>query len=346
MLTPELVEFLLAPVSDALPCGENLEYDPAFTALWAAAQGKSEQQFGDTVIAAVEPEWRVVAEQAQALLQRTKDLRPAVLLTRAAAREQGLDGLLWGLQLIGGLLDRYWDHLYPLLDADDGNDPTMRINALAPLTDETMLLRDLYEARIGVSRSFGPLRVREVAASHGALPGAADMPPQAQVRRALEEILAERPELAQTFAALGVRVAALNEAVSQRSGRGDLLDLNRLAAVSKLLAQVAREIAPEPIAMPDASSAPEAASVGAPDGAAASAAAPHADVIRNRQEALRMLDRLIAYFEQAEPGNPAPLLLGRAKQLIGVSFLDIVANLAPGALDAIENVTGRRPAPE
>ena len=40
MLTPELVEALQAPISEASPTGEDLEYDPAFTALDSAAQGK------------------------------------------------------------------------------------------------------------------------------------------------------------------------------------------------------------------------------------------------------------------------------------------------------------------
>lgn len=55
-----------------------------------------------------------------------------------------------------------------------------------------------------------------------------------------------------------------------------------------------------------------------------------------------MLDRVIRFLETTEPGNPAPLLIERAKKLIGVSFLEIMANLAPNALDTIENVTGRR----
>jgi type VI secretion system protein ImpA len=68
--------------------------------------------------------------------------------------------------------------------------------------------------------------------------------------------------------------------------------------------------------------------------------------IRSREDALRALDRVIDYLTQAEPGNPAPLLIERAKRLIGVSFLDIIADLAPGALDAIETVTGKPPSPE
>jgi type VI secretion system protein ImpA len=65
--------------------------------------------------------------------------------------------------------------------------------------------------------------------------------------------------------------------------------------------------------------------------------------IQSRQDAVQMLDRVIRYLEQAEPGNPAPLLIDRAKKLIGVSFLEIMANLAPNAMDTIETVTGKRP---
>jgi len=64
--------------------------------------------------------------------------------------------------------------------------------------------------------------------------------------------------------------------------------------------------------------------------------------IGTRQDAIQMLDRVIAYLERTEPGNPAPLLIERAKKLIGVSFLDIIANLAPDAMNTIEHVTGAR----
>ena len=68
--------------------------------------------------------------------------------------------------------------------------------------------------------------------------------------------------------------------------------------------------------------------------------------ILSRQDALQTLDRVIRYLEQTEPGNPAPLLIARAKKLIGVSFLEIMADLAPNALDTIETVTGKLPVDE
>ncbi len=343
MLTPELVDALQAPISEGSPCGDDLEYDPAFTALESAAQGKAEQQFGDTVIPAVEPDWPVVAEQAQALLRRSKDVRPAVLLLRAAARQQGVAGFCMGLQLLTALLDRFWDGIHPKLDTEDGNDPTMRLNALAPLGDESMVLRDLYDARIGVAPGVGPIRVRDVAIAHNELAAVGgDALSPSQVQGGLELIHANQPQALQTLIGVQPLVGRLQALLGERTGRGDAVDLTRLRAIGSVLQQAAKSVAgPAPEGEAGAETVQNAGAAGAPAGAARPVA-PRGE-IQNRQDALATLDRVIRYLEQAEPGNPAPLLIGRAKQLIGVSFLEIMANLAPNALDTIENVTGKRP---
>ena len=340
MLTPELVDALQAPVSEASPCGDDLEYDPAFTALEAAAQGKPEQQFGDTVIPAVEPEWRTVAQEAQALLGRTKDARAAVLLLRASTRTQGVAGFAMGLRVLTGLLDRYWEGIHPKLDADDDNDPTMRLNALAPLTDEGMVLRDLYDANIGTARGIGPIRVRDIAIAHNALAPAGGEAgySAAQVQGGLESIHAETPELLQTLTEAPALVAKLQSLIVERTGRADSIDLAPLRTIANVLGKAAAAVAPPP---PSDEAAAEAAD-GAEPGAAGPARAAAPGEIRTRQDALQTLDRVIHYLEQAEPGNPAPLLIARAKKLIGVSFFEIMADLAPNALDTIETVTGKQ----
>ncbi|MET0936831.1 MAG: type VI secretion system protein TssA [Luteibacter sp.] len=344
MLTPELVESLQAPISEASPCGDDLEYDPAFTALESAATGKPEQQFGDTLIPAVEPEWRAVADQAEALLRRAKDVRPAVLLLRASTRQQGIAGFDAGLRLLAGLLDTFWDGIHPKLDADDDNDPTMRLNALAPLTDEGMVLRDLYDAMVGTARGVGPIRVRDIAIAHNALAAGSGDPAHsaAQIHGALEEIQGERPAALQTLIGLRSTVAHLEALLKARTGRDDAVDFGKLRVIATALHKAASGVAGS-----TADEAPaEAASAEATgsDGTEAPArpAAPRGE-IQNRQDALLMLDRVIRYLEQAEPGNPAPLLIERAKKLIGVSFFEIMSNLAPGAIDSIETVTGPRP---
>ena len=340
MLTPELVEALQAPISEASPCGDDLEYDPAFTALAAAAPGKPEQQFGDTVIPAVEPEWRSVAEQAQALLGRTKDARVAVLLLRASTRMQGIAGFVMSLRLLTGLLDRHWEGIHPKLDADDDNDPTMRLNALAPLADESTVLRDLYEAQVGIARGVGPVRVRDVAIAHNALApaGAEAGYSAAQIHGGLEAIHGETPEVLQTLMEMPTLVTHLQTLIVERTGRTDLIDLGPLRAIATVLSKASAAVAGTTAqAEAEAEAAADAGTGSAP---AARAAAP--GEIRTRQDALQTLDRVIRYLEQAEPGNPAPLLIARAKKLIGVSFFEIMADLAPNALDTIETVTGKQ----
>jgi type VI secretion system protein ImpA len=336
MLSPESIATLLAPVSDDLPCGEDLEYDAAFIALETASRSKAEQQFGDSVIPAVEPDWRAVAEQAHELLRRTKDVRVAILLLRACARLQGVSGFSMGLQLLNSLLDSYWDTIHPQLDADDDNDPTMRVNALAPLSDADMAVRDLHDARVGTTRSLGPLLVRDIEVAFGRLSAKEGQASYttAQIEGAINEIRSNEPKLLADGVGLRDQVDQLKTLLESRVGGGQQVDLKALRDIASLLRQTCSDGA-------DKSDAAEGAS-GDVDGHAEGARpmAGGSGQLRSRQDAIATLDRVIAYLEQTEPGNPAPLLIKRAQRLIGVSFLEIMSDLAPDALGSIENITG------
>ena len=157
---PDLdIESLLAPLPGERPCGENLEYDLGFQALQAAAAGKPERQYGATIIAAEPPDWPAIREQALVLATRTRDLRLAVWLIRSAAHTDGIVGAVKGLQLLRGLLERYWDHVHPVLDVSDGNDPTARLNALFALHHNDGLA-DLRCA--GLTRARGAVTLRHI----------------------------------------------------------------------------------------------------------------------------------------------------------------------------------------
>ena len=342
MLSTESVESLLSPISEALPSGEDLEYDAAFTALVAEAEPKAEQQFGDTVIAAVEPEWRDLTGRATELLQRSKDVGLAMLTLRAATRTQGIEGFSNGLTLLVALLDRFWDTIHPQLDAEDDHDATMRMNALAPLTDSSMVLRDLYDCVLGTSRAVGAIRVRDIAIAHNKLTASGKDPGYSlpQVTDALLDIYSATPkvfELAIGAAALAQQLEALIEA---KTGRGDQIDLKPLRTLTHLLRTVCQ--ATVTAANPEAAEAAEAEADGtAAPGAARAAGGPMRGEISTRQDALLMLDKVIAFLEKTEPGNPAPMLIKRAKRLVGVSFIDIMNDLAPDAISSIQNITGK-----
>ncbi len=82
-----------------------------------------------------EPEWRKVRDAGTAIFAQTKDLRAAVILVRSLLALNGLPGLGEGMQLVGRLCEQYWDTVHPVLDADEGDDPIERLNALANLDD-------------------------------------------------------------------------------------------------------------------------------------------------------------------------------------------------------------------
>ena len=171
------VEQFLEPVSPDQPCGENLEYDADFGELERAAQPVAAQQIGEAVVEGQEPDWKAVAGMATDLLQRTKDLRVAVLLTRAPA-DRGLAGFRHGLALVRGFVERYWDSVHPQLDPEDDHDPTLRVNTLVALCDHESCLRAVLTAPLMTSAVIWAGPYRDYLVTTGEIPPRADEQPR------------------------------------------------------------------------------------------------------------------------------------------------------------------------
>ncbi|MEO8153270.1 MAG: type VI secretion system protein TssA [Rhizobacter sp.] len=326
------VEDLLASLGDDAPCGADLEYDADFLALNEASRGKPEQQFGDTVIAAQEPDWRVVNEQASGLARRTRDVRIAVMLARAGARLQGVAAYASALSLIAGLLERYWDRVYPTLDADDNNDPTMRLNALAPLVDVDGGLADLRAAVIGASRP--PLTVRQIELAAGKAEPRPDekVPTLEGVVSAIQAAEAQNAGVLQALKQLHAEVMRIEAVLGDKVGSAQGPELRPLRVLAQTLANVAIQ-AEGGAALSDAAD-------GSQDAAPGSAPRAAPGSMQSREDVVRMLDRACEWLERHEPANPAPLLIRRAQRLIGKNFLDIIRDLAPAGIDQVHNIAG------
>ncbi|MBI5017328.1 MAG: type VI secretion system protein TssA [Deltaproteobacteria bacterium] len=341
-------EKLLEPISAEQPSGDDLEYDPAFAELERVAKGKLEQQFGDTIIPAEEPDWRDVQAKALDLLHRTKDLRVGVYLVRALVRTQGLEGLSDSLAVLRGFVEHNWDDVHPRLDPDDDNDPTVRVNTLAALSDADAVLRPVREAPLVSSRALGRFSLRDVQVATGALPAPPDgrVPELATIDAAFTDTeLADLQATARTVDAALEAASAIETQVSDRVGAGEGVNLGELTKLLKAARHVvtdrlARRGVAEPNAVPQTESEAPMATVGT----ASAVAPPQASgPIRSRDDALRALDMVCDYFNQNEPSSPVPLLLQRAKRLVSKSFLDIVRDLAPDGLPQAERIQGPDP---
>jgi type VI secretion system protein ImpA len=122
---------LLAPISDDAPAGEDLAFSSELDAI-ALARTFDDPSLdqGEWVTELKEADWDFVATRCAALLKnKSKDLRLAVWLAEAAAKQDHLRGLAESLRVLAGLCDDYWDlGLYP--ESDDG-DHDQRIGNLS-----------------------------------------------------------------------------------------------------------------------------------------------------------------------------------------------------------------------
>jgi type VI secretion system protein ImpA len=332
------VQALVAPISDDAPTGPDLEYDSEFGELETAARGKSEQQFGDTVIPAEEPDWRDVADRAEALLGRSKDLRVAVLAARASTRMFNIEGLASGLELIKELAERYWDSVHPDLDHEDNDDPTMRLNALGPLADPETFLRDVRSAYLVASPQHGRVAVRDVLIAENKLtPGADETPMSAtQIAGIAQSVAGDNPQPLQAGLSCLEQLKALESLLSDKGVVTQAPDLGPLREMLQAVAGVSAAAL-----RASGGEADVAGDEGAEAGEAGGAAPRRiSGQIQTREDAIRVLENVCKFIEESEPSNPAPLLIRRAQRLMSRNFMEIIQDLAPDSLDQIKKLAG------
>ena len=331
------MDALLKIFSDDTPSGENLEYETVFTELERAAQPGEERQMGDELIAAEDPNYGDISVKALAVLEQSHDLRAAILMANAELRINGFAGFATVTTYIRGCLEQFWETCHPQLDEEDSNDPTMRVNAVLGLSEDTTILRGLRNAPLTLSNAFGLVSLRDISVAEGeALPtsDATNVLDAAGISAAFQDT--DDDTLAMILAAALTaleNVKAIDEVFNtQIPGQGP--DLNPLI---KMLFRVAKRLGEETGGVvedaPEEEVLESAASRGpvktAPTGA-----------IETPRDVEIVLDRIIAYYASSEPSSPLPILLQRAKRLVGADFMTIMKDIAPRGVENVMLVGG------
>ena len=296
------VPLLLAAVSATSPCGEDMEYDAQFLQLERDAKGQPERSMGDSILPAEPPDWRSIQQQSLDLLQRSKDLRITHFLLQSALALQGVAGLADALTLINALLR------------------------------ESILTR---------SRTFGPVSLRAALNASGLMSFPDEQLGAQQLNAAFldsdpEQLQATRDALSTARAAC----EAIEQQVSDQVGSAQGVDLSLLKQPLKQALQILSQFVPSSETdsrEPEAVSDDNAPSV---DFAAAPVAPRPSGDIANRDDVLRSLDKILAYYSRYEPSSPLPVLLNRAKHLVHADFAAIVRNLIPDGMSQFENLRG------
>jgi type VI secretion system protein ImpA len=330
----EKIQPWLAPLGDGdEPCGKDFEYENEFLELSKAAEGKPETQFGP----GEPPLWRDVREKAEELLEKTRDLRVAMLWVRANIHLHGFSAFPVGLALLEGLLTNFWDHLHPV--PDDG-DAYARANTLAILPEGNGVLGDLRQSALFSIRSVGELRMRSIEIGLGLLnaPEGEEAMSKDQMSQMLASAIEQLPSLPDQLTATQEGLKSLAALMNDKLGAEGAPDLKPLVLLIKgtvgLLPQAQEEEANE-----DTGEMADGV-----DGAPQSKGGPRmSGSVQSRADAVRAIDMVCEYLERTEPTNPAPLLLRRARKLINHNFLQLIKELAPEALPEAAKLMGVDP---
>jgi type VI secretion system protein ImpA len=337
-------DLLLEPISPEEPCGPNLRYDPDFIELETAALGKPEQQYGDTIIPAEPPDWKEVKRQALALHRRTKDLRVACHLARALAETDGLQGFCACLTLVRGYIEEYWEQVHPLLDPEDDNDPTERVNIVASLADKLTTIAQLLKAPMIRSSMVGTFSMRDVLVARGEAPhtGEGSAPEMNVIEASFFDVdLDKLREMVSTLEQGYSDAVAIEDLITRKVGSSNAVSMEQLSGTLRNICDfMLRQLRMRESDQAGADDLEPDTSETSAGEAPARTGQGITGEIRSREDVLRTLDKICDYYDRNEPSSPVPMLLKRAKRLATKSFLDILEDLSPDGLSQARLIGG------
>ncbi len=321
------IEALIAPISDDAPSGPDLSYDPARQTIELAFE-KSVSDGGE---GGSENDWEVliglILEQSAA----TRDVWLPVYLMRAGAKAGKLDTVEDGARLLAGLLESQWDTVHPQLEEygfQGRKGPCELLTRIGEFLSPLRSVILIEHPRLGRYGGADFDRFRD---------NGSDEDGYGMFRALLAET--DDPQLQ----AIIDRLAGIGDAIRRAdavltANAGDETGTNfqtTFDAIDVIRRSVASFMkAPPANADSLATGADETGSGHSAKGQIGNATG----AINSRDDVLRALDAITAYYERKEPGSPVPFALRRARDWVSLDFLSVLEDIAPNSLDEARRV--------
>jgi type VI secretion system protein ImpA len=260
------------------------------------------------------------------LAHSSKDLYVAARLTEALTRLHRFTGLRDGLRLLRGLVEQYWEDVYPLMEdgdldyrigpfnwLDDAGGgalfpSTVHLLPLIPGANGSLSWQDWRNLADGIP---GPVSAVDFDRGVHSASREACVQVAAEIDQCLEEI----DRLSQT----------LLDRMGQQKTPGLYMLRQAVADCQDLMQQVlAKKPEERPPGDQDSDSTMEGMTPGA-DGSEASTS--QARSMSSRKEAYDQLARIAQVLEQLDPHSPVPRLVKRAVELGRMSYEEMMADL-------------------
>ncbi|HWV16208.1 MAG TPA: type VI secretion system protein TssA [Cellvibrio sp.] len=353
MASPDILDFaaLLAPIREDLPTGDDLRQDPsplskyqALKTARSAARAAERRSMHDGDSTEADEYWRKILTLAPDIIAtQSKDLDVASALVEALLRRNGFPGLRDAFKLILGLIENFWDGLYPMPDEDGMETRTAPLLGLNGVDSDGVLIAPIRKVPIteGGSQTFNYWQY--------------NMALETQ-RGADEEARASKVEK------LGFSLEDVEKAVSGSSVEffvNQLDDITEAINLYKAIAHKLDELCPRDAVPPTRTiisileecrgainhlgkdkfpvePAPEAATAAEQGNselafATAGTATAAAAGVNSRESALAKLQEIADYFRKTEPHSPISYIIERSIKWGSMPLNELIVELIPDA---------------
>ncbi|MBV9734470.1 MAG: type VI secretion system protein TssA [Acidisphaera sp.] len=357
---------LLEPIAGDNPAGPDLREDYAPQSVYyrlrdARADARAAERAADAAEEAGEaaeaPQWRSIRSLAVQALGLSKDLEVAGWYTEALLRSDGLPGLTAGVNLMTGLVDTFWEQLYPVPDEDgmatkvapvtglngEGGDGALiqplRKLPLFQRADGSMMAVWEYERSAELLTVDATRRQQRLDAG---VPSFETVETEARVAGAARFAAVRR-----AAAAAGAAWQAMSESLDAKAG-ADAPPTTRVRDLLAQIVEVCNKYAP-----PDSEAGSDGLADTLPDGQAGAVVAVSQGVVAapgrlaTREDALRLLSDVAEFFRRTEPHSPLAYTLEDAVRRGRLSLPELLEEIIPDkpSRDTMLMSLGIRPPP-
>jgi type VI secretion system protein ImpA len=317
---------LLTAIPGDNPGGAELRYDPVFDKIKEARREDDDAPQGDWQSARKTADWPLVIKLTkEALAKKSKDLQIAAWLTEALLRREGFPGFRAGLDLVAGMIERFWDNLYPEIDDGDAEMRAAPLDwiglklgdsvRLVPLTRTGQSLLQYKESRTiptetDVVADSNKQPARDEAQADGKLlPEEFDRAFDGTPKAWYKTLVADVDSTIETLDALE-EIAKANFGDAAPSFGKLRASLDEFQRIAQQLLKKKLELDPDPVEMPAEGSTGEMGAA-SPSGATATGGAVLASEPVSREDASSRIIVAARWLRRNDPSSPAAYLLLR-----------------------------------
>jgi len=364
MASEEIIQIdnLLQPISEDNTVGNDIREDSSPASLYYAikdarnaARAAERNNLFDGNNSEADKHWRKILELAPDILQNhAKDLEIASWFTEALIRRYGFQGLRDGFKLIHGLIEQYWDKLYPLPDEDGIETRVASLSGLNGEGAEGVLIAPIRNIEITQGNEPGPFsywKYQQALDVEKIIDEESKIDKATKLGFSIDDVEHAVCESSETFF-LNIR-DDVSEAITSYRETGRMLDeycgindsppcsniINILEDCLGTINHIGKH------KMPAEDLAGNTTADKANDSSAPSTTDSPTQTtgpVKSRAEAFKKLTEISEFFRKTEPHSPISYILERAVKWGDMSLNDLIKELIPdsSARDTYGSLTG------